>query len=161
MRLKRGTETKEINVDLWRPGACHKSRSVVSCCREARQARGEAVHRCLPVIVLSAGLAACVSSGGGSDPRIHYTQFDVDPPQGNRINVCHAYTCKMQTPYTFSRADIAEIAAVIAEKAILDLQGPIIRVTGYDVPFPYWSIEGEYLPTPERVAAAASRLLAY
>ena len=55
----------------------------------------------------------------------------------------------------------AEIAAVIAEKAILDLQGPILRVTGYDVPFPYWSIEHEYLPTSERVADAAAKVLAY
>jgi pyruvate dehydrogenase E1 component beta subunit len=55
----------------------------------------------------------------------------------------------------------AELAAVIAEKAILDLQGPILRVTGYDVPFPYWSIEHEYVPTPERVAEAARKLLDY
>jgi pyruvate/2-oxoglutarate/acetoin dehydrogenase E1 component len=55
----------------------------------------------------------------------------------------------------------AEIAAVLAEKAILDLQGPILRVTGYDVPFPYWSIEHEYLPTPERVAEAAHTVLSY
>ena len=55
----------------------------------------------------------------------------------------------------------AEIAAVIAEKAILDLQGPVLRVTGYDVPFPYWSIEQKYLPTPERVADAARKILAY
>jgi pyruvate/2-oxoglutarate/acetoin dehydrogenase E1 component len=55
----------------------------------------------------------------------------------------------------------AEIAAVIAEKAILDLQGPILRVTGYDVPFPYWSIEHEYVPTPERVADAARKVLEY
>ena len=55
----------------------------------------------------------------------------------------------------------AEIAAVLAEKAILDLQAPILRVTGYDVPFPYWSIEHEYLPTPERVAGAARKVLGY
>ncbi len=71
------------------------------------------MNRRQPVIVLAAGLSACVSSGGGPDPRIHYAQFDVDPPQGNRITVCHAYTCKQQTPYTFSRQDIAEIAAVM------------------------------------------------
>ena len=28
-----------------------------------------------------------------------------------------------------------------AEKAMLDLQGPVLRVTGYDVPYPYWQIE--------------------
>ena len=55
----------------------------------------------------------------------------------------------------------AEIAALLAEKAILDLRGPVVRVTGYDVPFPYWSVEHEYIPTPERVAAAARKLLEY
>ena len=47
----------------------------------------------------------------------------------------------------------AELAALIAEKAIFDLQGPILRVTGYDVPYPYWTIEDEYMPSVERVAA--------
>ena len=48
----------------------------------------------------------------------------------------------------------AEIAALLAEKAILDLRGPVLRVTGYDVPFPFWSIEDEYLPSPARVVEA-------
>jgi pyruvate dehydrogenase E1 component beta subunit len=55
----------------------------------------------------------------------------------------------------------AEIAAIIAEKAILDLRGPVVRVTGYDVPFPYWAIEHEYVPSAERVAEAARRVLEY
>ena len=41
----------------------------------------------------------------------------------------------------------AELAALIAEKAIFDLQGPVLRVTGYDVPYPYWSIEDHYMPS--------------
>ena len=55
----------------------------------------------------------------------------------------------------------AEIAALLAEKVILDLRGPVIRVTGYDVPFPYWTIEDEHIPSPARVAAAARRVLEY
>jgi pyruvate/2-oxoglutarate/acetoin dehydrogenase E1 component len=55
----------------------------------------------------------------------------------------------------------AEIAAVLAEKAILDLRGPVLRVTGYDVPFPFWTLEDEYLPSPSRVAEAARRALAF
>ena len=55
----------------------------------------------------------------------------------------------------------AEIAAVLAEKAILDLRGPVVRVTGYDVPFPFWSIEDHYLPTPARVVEAANRVLSF
>jgi pyruvate/2-oxoglutarate/acetoin dehydrogenase E1 component len=55
----------------------------------------------------------------------------------------------------------AELAAILAEKAMLDLQGPILRVTGYDVPYPYWQIEDAYMPSVERVVAAARKLLAF
>ena len=53
----------------------------------------------------------------------------------------------------------AELAALIAEKAIFDLQGPVLRVTGYDVPYPYWAIEDAYVPSVERVSAAVRRLV--
>ena len=55
----------------------------------------------------------------------------------------------------------AELAAILAEKAILDLRGPVLRVTGYDVPYPYWSLEDAYMPSVERVVDAARRLLAF
>jgi pyruvate/2-oxoglutarate/acetoin dehydrogenase E1 component len=55
----------------------------------------------------------------------------------------------------------AELAAVVAEKAILDLRGPVLRVTGYDVPYPYWQLEDAYMPSVERVADAAHRLLSF
>ena len=53
----------------------------------------------------------------------------------------------------------AELAAILAEKAILDLRGPVLRVTGYDVPYPYWQIEDAYMPSVERVSAAVRKLL--
>jgi pyruvate/2-oxoglutarate/acetoin dehydrogenase E1 component len=53
----------------------------------------------------------------------------------------------------------AEVAAVLAEKAIYDLQGPVLRVTGYDVPYPYWQIEDAYIPSVERIVDAVHRLL--
>ena len=55
----------------------------------------------------------------------------------------------------------AELAAILAEKAILDLRGPVLRVTGYDVPYPYWQIEDAYIPSAERVVVAARRLLEF
>jgi pyruvate dehydrogenase E1 component beta subunit len=55
----------------------------------------------------------------------------------------------------------AELAAILAEKAILDLQAPVLRVTGYDVPYPYWTIEDAYMPSVERVVDAVRRLLAF
>ena len=53
----------------------------------------------------------------------------------------------------------AEVAAVLAEKAILDLRGPVLRVTGYDVPYPYWQLEDAYMPSVARVLDAVRRLL--
>jgi pyruvate/2-oxoglutarate/acetoin dehydrogenase E1 component len=55
----------------------------------------------------------------------------------------------------------AEIAAILAEKAILDLRGPVLRVTGFDVPYPYWKIEDSYMPSVERVVNAARKLLEF
>jgi pyruvate/2-oxoglutarate/acetoin dehydrogenase E1 component len=55
----------------------------------------------------------------------------------------------------------AELAATLAEKAILDLRGPVLRVTGYDVPYPYWQIEDAYMPSVKRVSAAVRKLLAF
>ena len=55
----------------------------------------------------------------------------------------------------------AELAAILAEKAILDLQAPVLRVTGYDVPYPYWTIEDAYMPSVERVVDAVRKLLAF
>ncbi|HEX6838822.1 MAG TPA: alpha-ketoacid dehydrogenase subunit beta [Polyangia bacterium] len=47
----------------------------------------------------------------------------------------------------------AELAAMIAEKALMSLEAPINRVAGFDTPFPY-TLENEYLPSPDRVALA-------
>ncbi len=55
----------------------------------------------------------------------------------------------------------AEIAAILAEKAMLDLRGPVLRVTGFDVPYPYWKLEDSYMPSVERVSKAVRTLLAF
>ncbi len=47
----------------------------------------------------------------------------------------------------------AELAALIAERAITSLEAPVLRVAGFDTPFPY-TLEQLYLPDVERVLAA-------
>ncbi|MGA8664815.1 MAG: alpha-ketoacid dehydrogenase subunit beta [Thermoplasmata archaeon] len=47
----------------------------------------------------------------------------------------------------------AELAALIAEKALYSLKSPVVRVTGYDTPFPY-ALENLYLPNADRVVHA-------
>ena len=53
----------------------------------------------------------------------------------------------------------AEIAAQLAEKAMYDLHAPVERVTGYDVPMPLFRLEMKYLPSTDRIVAAARRTL--
>ncbi len=51
----------------------------------------------------------------------------------------------------------AEIAALIAERALLSLLAPVARVTGYDTIIPLPRLERQYMPSVERIAAAARR----
>jgi 2-oxoisovalerate dehydrogenase E1 component subunit beta len=53
----------------------------------------------------------------------------------------------------------AEIAARIADRGLLTLLAPIKRVTGYDTVMPLARLELAYMPTPERIAAAARETL--
>jgi len=54
----------------------------------------------------------------------------------------------------------AEVIALVAREAFDDLDAPPDRVTNLDVPMPYAkNLESLVLPSPERVAAAARRLL--
>jgi pyruvate/2-oxoglutarate/acetoin dehydrogenase E1 component len=54
----------------------------------------------------------------------------------------------------------AEIAAFIAEKAILHLKAPIMRVTGLDSPVPlFW--EDFYLPSSKNVAEAIDHVMGF
>jgi 2-oxoisovalerate dehydrogenase E1 component beta subunit len=52
----------------------------------------------------------------------------------------------------------AELIASIQERAMEYLEAPIIRVTGFDTPFPY-SLEHEYLPNADRVLGAIRQTL--
>jgi 2-oxoisovalerate dehydrogenase E1 component beta subunit len=54
----------------------------------------------------------------------------------------------------------AELAAIIAEQALTSLQAPVLRVTGYDTPFPY-TLEHTYLPDSNRVLAALEHVMNY
>jgi 2-oxoisovalerate dehydrogenase E1 component beta subunit len=53
-----------------------------------------------------------------------------------------------------------EIAAIVAEKAIDSLRGPIVRVAGFDTPFPY-TLEDVYLPNADRVLRGLEKVMAF
>jgi pyruvate dehydrogenase E1 component subunit beta len=52
----------------------------------------------------------------------------------------------------------AEVAATVQAEAFESLDGPVLRVCGYDTPYPPGGLEDFYLPSVERVAAATRRL---
>ncbi len=55
----------------------------------------------------------------------------------------------------------AEVVARVNEAALLYLEAPIRRVTGFDTPIPYFSKERFYLPDPERVLSACRETLEF
>ncbi len=55
----------------------------------------------------------------------------------------------------------AEIAALIGESALLNLNGPVLRVTGQDITPPLPKSEDYYYPSPERVLRAIRRLMEF
>ena len=52
----------------------------------------------------------------------------------------------------------AELMAVVMEGCFYHLEAPVIRVTGYDTPYPH-AHEWEYFPGPKRVGAALKKVM--
>ena len=55
----------------------------------------------------------------------------------------------------------AELAAMVTEQAFYELEAPVLRVGGYNVPYPPSRLEEEFLPDVDRVLDAVDRSLAY
>ncbi len=55
----------------------------------------------------------------------------------------------------------SEISAQIAEHALLDLQAPVQRVTGYDTTMPYFKLEKYYIPSEKRIIEAVKQTMEY
>jgi pyruvate dehydrogenase E1 component beta subunit len=55
----------------------------------------------------------------------------------------------------------AEIAARLSEQLYYEMEAPVLRVTGYDTPYPPSRLEDDYLPDLDRVLHAVDRSIAY
>ncbi|HYI56448.1 MAG TPA: alpha-ketoacid dehydrogenase subunit beta [Microlunatus sp.] len=55
----------------------------------------------------------------------------------------------------------AELSARITEQCFYSLEAPVLRVGGFDIPYPPSRVEDEYLPDLDRVLDAVDRSLAY
>jgi pyruvate dehydrogenase E1 component beta subunit len=55
----------------------------------------------------------------------------------------------------------ADISAIVAEQALLDLQAPVVRVTGYDTVMPYFRLEKHYLPNSQDIIDAVKQTVEF
>jgi 2-oxoisovalerate dehydrogenase E1 component subunit beta len=55
----------------------------------------------------------------------------------------------------------AEIAARVQEQAFYSLEAPVLRVTGFDTPYPPSRLENEWLPNVDRILDAVDKSLGY
>lgn len=66
----------------------------------------------------AAVVIAAVAGGGCTHERNgpvegHFQDFQVAQPVKNAVSVCHGYTCKIQTKFTFKDADIVELGKIM------------------------------------------------
>ncbi|MGY4691520.1 alpha-ketoacid dehydrogenase subunit beta [Salibacterium sp. K-3] len=55
----------------------------------------------------------------------------------------------------------SEVMAVINDTSFLYLRSPVERVCGFDTPVPVYSLENEYIPSPEKIKRAIRRSVAF
>ncbi|QQK77768.1 alpha-ketoacid dehydrogenase subunit beta [Salicibibacter cibarius] len=54
-----------------------------------------------------------------------------------------------------------EVASLVSEYSLFSLASPILRVTGYDTPYPVPSVEDDWLPTAPRIHAAIEKVMEF
>jgi pyruvate dehydrogenase E1 component beta subunit len=64
-----------------------------------------------------------------------------------------------EAPSTISVS--SEIAARVTERCFYSLESPVLRVTGFDTPYPASRVEEEYLPDLDRVLDAVDRTFGF
>ena len=63
----------------------------------------------------------------------HYIDFSTRPPRNNTVYVCHAYGCRMQTPFRFTDADIAALGSLMAKTRKADSPHEERRAVAYAI----------------------------
>ena len=84
--------------------------------------------------------------------------LDLDPVYDSVRRTGHCIVVS-EAPTNVSLA--AEIAARVTERVFYSLEAPVLRVGGYDIPYPPSRLEDHYLPDLDRVLDAVDRSLAF
>lgn len=84
--------------------------------------------------------------------------LDLDPVFASVRRTGHCVVVS-EAPTNVSLA--AEISARVSERVFYSLEAPVLRVGGYDIPYPPSRLEDHYLPDLDRVLDAVDRSLAF
>ncbi len=69
----------------------------------------------------------------GGPPELHFKEYNAPPPRGNKITVCHAHGCQKQETFTFTSADINDLAVLMDYTRSSDTPLGERRAVGYAI----------------------------
>jgi pyruvate dehydrogenase E1 component beta subunit len=111
-------------------------------------------------VALDAAVAASDDSGRGLEVIDLRTVSPLDlSPVYDSVRKTGRLVIVHEAPMSFAIG--AEVAAKVAEECFYSLEAPVMRVTGFDVPYPPARIEEEYLPDLDRVLDAVDRTFTF
>ncbi len=84
--------------------------------------------------------------------------MDIDSIRAS-VEKTHRAVVSHETPQTAGLG--AEVSATIMEEALLSLEAPVVRVTGYDTPFPVPAVEQSYVPSARRMLEGIEQVLTF
>jgi pyruvate dehydrogenase E1 component beta subunit len=148
---------EKATVDVT-PGAALPPLHASSVLREGHDATlvtyGSPVQTCLA--------AAEVAASEGTDLGVidlrSLSPLDLDPVLEAARRTGHLIVVSEAPP---SASISADLAARVTEAAFYSLEAPVLRVCGFDTPYPASKVESHYLPDVDRVLTAVDRSLAF
>jgi pyruvate dehydrogenase E1 component beta subunit len=133
---------------------------LLSTARVARDGEGLAIFTYGATVPLSVSAADRLAEQRGVNARVidlrSLYPLDQDAIQ-KHASECGRALVVHEAPRTAGLG--AEVSSIIHERSMLDLEAPVGRVTGYDVPFPQFANEDDYLPSVDRIVAGARKVL--
>ena len=134
--------------------------NVLSTARTAREGNDLAILTYGATVPLSISAAERLQNERGVDARVidlrSLFPLDVDAIT-KAASECGRALVVHEAPRTAGLG--AEVSSLIHERVMLDLEAPVGRVTGYDVPFPQFANEDDYLPSVDRIFDGAVKVL--
>ena len=135
---------------------------ILSKARVAREGSDMAIITYGPTVPLSIEAADEMAAERGIQTRIldlrSLYPFDIDAIE-KTASECGRVLVVHEAPRHAGLG--AEVSSLIHERVMLDLEAPVMRVTGYDVPFPQFANEDDYLPSVARIKAGMRKVLDY